>query len=99
MLVSEGDRRGGRRRTLHGEVIEREDFDVLLVHLTHAKVRVVRRNARLAQALVVIGRPQRLAPGNLRVASEVLDHEATAHDARKANSAPQRDDLQSSGVR
>ena len=52
-----------------------------------------RRDARLAQTLVVVGGPQALAPRDLRVAAKVLDHEAAAHNRGEANRGPQRDDL------
>jgi len=76
----------------HRHPREGEDAKRLLVELTHAKVRVVRRDARLAQALVIIRRAHGLAPRDVGVAKEVFAHEATADDRGEADRTPQRDD-------
>ena len=109
----------------HRHEVEGEDLEVQLVQAPRAKVRVVRRHARLAQALrcagtstikarrggsarergprrrgkagphlVVVRGPHALAPRDLCVPSEVLDHEAAAHDGRQADGSPQRDNLE-----
>ena len=120
MLLSNG---------VHREEFEGEDREVHLVQAPRAKVRVVRRHARLAQTLrcasrhnhdqgkerlcaadarergprrrgkagphlVVVRRPHALAPRDLCVPSEVLDHEAAAHHGREADGSPQRDNLE-----
>ena len=54
---------------------------------------LTRRDARLAEALVIVGGAHALAPRDLRVAREVFDHEAAAHDRGHTDGAPQRDDL------
>jgi len=77
---------------VHRRELEGEEVDVALVEVAHAKVRVVRGDAGLAEALMVVRRAHRLAPRDLSVPGKVLDDEPAAHDRCEADGTPEGHD-------